>query len=74
VETFYRRIVFKMAGAGSEFHVWLCSRLKSLNLDEEVLGEYISGILVGDDSTPEEKEEALKETLEGMMVFIHLSI
>ncbi|CAB3995609.1 Hypothetical predicted protein [Paramuricea clavata] len=56
-----------MAGAGSEFHVWLCSRLKSLNLDEEVLGEYISGILDGDDSTPEEKEEALKETLEGMM-------
>ena len=58
----------KMADAGSEFHVWLCSRLKSLNLDEEVLGEYLSGILDGDDSTHEEKREALTETLEGMMV------
>ncbi|XP_028402244.1 coiled-coil domain-containing protein 43-like isoform X2 [Dendronephthya gigantea] len=56
-----------MADARSEFHVWLCSRLKSLNLDEEVLGEYISGILDGDDSTHEEKYEALQETMEGMM-------
>ena len=58
----------KMADAKSEFHVWLCSRLKSLNLDEEVLGGYISGILDGDDSTHEEKYEALQEILEGMMV------
>ena len=57
-----------MADAGSEFYVWLCSHLKSLNLDEEILGEYISGILDGDDSSHEEKQEALRETLEGMMV------
>ena len=58
-----------MADAGSEFNVWLCSHLKSLNLDEEVLGEYLSGILDGDDSTDSEKQDALKETLEGMMVY-----
>ena len=57
-----------MAAVGSEFHVWLCSRLKSLNLDEEVLGEYISGILDEHDSSREEKREALQETLEGMLV------
>ncbi len=68
VETFLKRKTCKMADARSEFHVWLCSRLKSLNLDEEVLGEYISGILDEDDSTHEEKQEALGETLEGMMV------
>ena len=56
-----------MADAGSVFNVWLCSRLKSLNLDEEVLGEYISGILDEDDSSHEEKQDALQETLEGMM-------
>ena len=60
----------KMADARSEFPLWLSSCLKSLNLDEEVLGEYLCGILDGDDSTDSEKQEALQETLEGMMVLI----
>ena len=59
-----------MADARSEFSLWLSSCLKSLDLDEEVLGEYLCGILDGDDSTDSEKQEALQETLEGMMVLI----
>lgn len=56
-----------MASDTDKFHVWLCDRLKSLDLDEEVLGEYIAGILDSDDSNEEEKVGILTDILEGMM-------
>lgn len=57
-----------MAADTDDFRVWLSDRLKRLNLDEEVLGEYIAGILDSDDSSEEEKVEALRGILEGTMV------
>ena len=57
-----------MAADTDKFHVWLCDRLKSLDLDEEVLGEYIAGVLDSDDSNEEEKVGILTDILEGMMV------
>ena len=63
-----------MASDTDKFHVWLCDRLKSLDLDEEVLGEYIAGILDSDDSNEEEKVGILTDILEGMMVRFFLSL
>ncbi|XP_046858480.1 coiled-coil domain-containing protein 43-like [Xenia sp. Carnegie-2017] len=50
----------------NEFNVWLHDRLQSLELDEEILGEYITGILYGDDSTLDEKREAVEQTMESL--------
>ncbi|BES89019.1 unnamed protein product [Nesidiocoris tenuis] len=46
----------------SNFDDWLSLKLKSLNTDEGVFGNYITGILTGDESL-EEKTEALEGIL-----------
>lgn len=45
-----------------DFDSWLSTKLKSLNTDEGVFGNYITGILTGDE-TLEEKTEALEGIL-----------
>jgi hypothetical protein len=53
-----------MAG---NFANWLKVKLKELNIDADVFGSYISGILEDDDSR-EEKQEALEGILEEIIV------
>ncbi|XP_070533091.1 coiled-coil domain-containing protein 43-like [Ptychodera flava] len=50
-----------MAAAVSEssFDVWLSAKLSKLNIDQEVFGSYITGILETDDSSHEDKTEDL---------------
>lgn len=50
---------FKM----SEFEAWLGDQLRQINTDESVFGQYIIGILEGDEETQEEKVEALEGIL-----------
>lgn len=51
-----------MAVALPEFSDWLGNKLKDLNTDENVFGDYITGILDGDETT-DEKNEALQDLL-----------
>nr|CAG4643590.1 EOG090X0H15 [Ilyocryptus agilis] len=48
--------------ASTEFDKWLSVKLKSLNTDESVFGDYIKGILEGEESQ-DEKVEALEGIL-----------
>nr|CAG4646673.1 EOG090X0H15 [Macrothrix elegans] len=50
------------ASAVEEFDKWLSVKLKSLNTDENVFGDYIKGILEGEESQ-DEKIEALEGIL-----------
>lgn len=56
-----------MATAIDDFSTWLDKKLKDLNIDENVFGSYITGILDGDE-TQEEKTEALDGILSEMIV------
>ena len=56
----------------NEFNVWLHDRLQSLELDEEILGEYITGILYGDDSTLDEKREAVEQTMVMLPMYFYI--
>lgn len=57
-----------MADAG-EFEKWLNDRLDSLEVDQEVYGAYILGILQEEESD-EEKEDALLGILSAFLVNI----
>ena len=66
--------ILKMAAAAPiangcpvEFEDWLSSRLKQLELDEDVFGSYVTGVLDSED-TDEERKDALIGILEGMTV------
>ncbi|KAK2560087.1 Coiled-coil domain-containing protein 43 [Acropora cervicornis] len=48
-----------------EFKDWLSSRLKTLGLDEDVFGNYVTGVLDSED-TDEERKDALIGILDGM--------
>jgi len=50
-----------------EFEDWLGSRLRKLGLDEDVFGNYVTGVLDSED-TDEERKDALIGILEGMTV------
>ncbi|XP_038052155.1 coiled-coil domain-containing protein 43-like [Patiria miniata] len=43
----------------SDFEDWLSKRLKNINIDDEVFGSYILGVVDTDDSTDEDKMETL---------------
>lgn len=58
-----------MAAVEDDFESWLSLKLQELNTDEGVFGNYIKGILDGDDSV-DEKTEAL----EGILTEITVSI
>eukprot|EP00112_Aurelia_sp_Birch-Aquarium-sp1_P016263 Seg3671.1 transcript_id=Seg3671.1/GoldUCD/mRNA.D3Y31 product="Coiled-coil domain-containing protein 43" protein_id=Seg3671.1/GoldUCD/D3Y31 len=47
-----------------EFDNWLCEKLKSLQLDEDIFLEYLKGVLE-EDSPAEEKVETISGILEG---------
>jgi len=55
--------------AESGFEDWLCKKLTSLEIDNEVYGSYISGIL--QESDEGERKEALQEILESVIVSIY---
>ena len=54
----------KMADNG--FEDWLCKKLTSLDIDNEVYGSYITGILQETDKS--ERKEALQEVLNSFIV------
>ena len=56
-----------MNGCAEEFEKWLSSRMKKLGLDEDVFGNYVTGVLDSED-TDEERKDALIGILEGMTV------
>lgn len=58
-----------VADAG-EFESWLNDRLDSLEVDREVYGAYILGVLQ-EEETDEEKEDALQGILSAFLVIIH---
>lgn len=51
-----------MAALCSDFELWLADKLRTLNIDPDVFGSYITGILEGTE-TEEEKSEALQGIL-----------
>ncbi len=51
--------------ASTDFDKWLSVKLKSLNTDESIFGDYIKGILEG-----EESQDEKIEALEGILVEI----
>lgn len=61
-----------MAAVEDDFEPWLSLKLKELNTDEGVFGNYIKGILEGDESL-DEKTEALEEILTEITVSIKKS-
>lgn len=52
-----------------EFETWLNDRLDSLEVDREVYGAYILGVLQ-EEETDEEKEDALQGILSAFLVNI----
>lgn len=54
-----------MAASTEDFDKWLSVKLKSLNTDESIFGDYIKGILEG-----EESQDEKIEALEGILVEI----
>ena len=57
-----------MATASIDFDGWLTKRLEKLNIDHEVFGSYIIGIMEADDSTEDDKTEALTDILSEISV------
>ena len=55
--------------ATDEFDQWLSVKLKSVNIDEVVFGDYIKGILEG-----EESQDEKVEALEGILADIPVSL
>lgn len=53
-----------------EFESWLNDRLDSLEVDRDVYGIYILGVLQ-EEETDEEKEDALKGILSAFVVIIN---
>ena len=53
-----------------EFETWLNDRLDCLEVDREVYGAYILGVLQ-EEETEEEKEDALQGILSAFLVIIH---
>lgn len=53
-----------------EFESWLNDRLDSLEVDREVYGAYILGVLQ-EEETDEEKEDALQGILSAFLVIKH---
>ncbi|XP_072027835.1 uncharacterized protein [Amphiura filiformis] len=51
------------AMASCDFEGWLSDKLEKLNIDHEVFGSYILGIMESEDSTEEDKTEALTDIL-----------
>uniref|UniRef100_A0A224YW15 Coiled-coil domain-containing protein 43 n=1 Tax=Rhipicephalus zambeziensis TaxID=60191 RepID=A0A224YW15_9ACAR len=51
-----------MAAVHSDFELWLADKLRALNIDPDVFGSYITGILEGNE-TEDEKSEALQGIL-----------
>lgn len=60
---FFLSIAAHFAFKMSEFEAWLGDQLRQINTDESVFGQYIIGILEGDEETQEEKVEALEGIL-----------
>lgn len=57
-----------------QFTEWLKKKLRELNTDENVFGEYITSILE-DEETADERQEALEGILSEIIVsFIFISI
>lgn len=52
----------RMAAVHSDFELWLADKLRALNIDPDVFGSYITGILEGNE-TEDEKSEALQGIL-----------
>lgn len=53
-----------------EFETWLNDRLDSLEVDRDVYGTYILGVLQ-EEETDEEKEDALQGILSAFVVIIN---
>lgn len=53
-----------------EFESWLNDRLDSLEVDRDVYGTYILGVLQ-EEETDEEKEDALKGIISAFVVIIN---
>ncbi|KAH6935239.1 hypothetical protein HPB50_004808 [Hyalomma asiaticum] len=51
-----------MAAVYGDFELWLADKLRALNIDPDVFGSYITGILEGNE-TEDEKSEALQGIL-----------
>ncbi|KAH8026075.1 hypothetical protein HPB51_015424 [Rhipicephalus microplus] len=51
-----------MAALHGDFELWLTDKLRALNIDPDVFGSYITGILEGNE-TEDEKSEALQGIL-----------
>lgn len=55
--------------AESIFDNWLCQKLRSLQLDEDVFLDYLKGVLE-EDSTSEEKLDTIENILQGATVLV----
>ncbi len=55
--------------ASHDFEDWLCNKLKSLQLDEDVFLDYIKGVLE-EDVPEEEKSDTISNILEGAIVSV----
>lgn len=53
-----------------DFESWISSKLQSLNVDDEVFGNYIISLLDTEDTSREEKIEAISGILVEVEVFI----
>ena len=57
----------KMAAGADDFEDWLSSKVRSLELDEEVFLDYLKGVLDSEESE-EDKREAMTGIFEGAVV------
>jgi hypothetical protein len=55
-----------MAAGGDDFESWLSLKLQALNMNERVLGTYVTGFLEGEE-TLEDKTEGLEGILSEVM-------
>ena len=62
----HKHCIYVKIMANSGFEDWLCKKLTSLDIDNEVYGSYITGIL--EDSEESDRKEALGEILESILV------
>lgn len=53
--------------AEQDFDNWLIKKLESLDIDDEILGSYISSVVTSDDSYSE-KKDTLKDIILGVTV------
>ena len=57
-----------------KFDKWLCSRLNQLGLDEEVFGSYVIGVMDAEDSSDDDRKDALVGILDGMTVCFNYAV